>query len=291
MSEAAVGKAFRAAVALLARSADAIVEKADADPRYDVSRAAVDLSAWEAMREPLEAFLGAAAAAILEPAPTAAKARDLAKQLAGEWAQTRAANLVVAAQRETRSVIRDVVADGIRTNRTVPAIARDIRSSIGLTPRDARSIARLRTRLAAEGLTAGIIEKRAAARAQALIRRRSDTIARTEVVAAKEQGKLAAWAVQVAEGKLPPDVMRKWVGRDPCDLCMTLDGSAPVPLGQPFPSPVGPVMAPPLHPRCKCRVVLVPASSTSKSVERRFAAMKLAPLRLAPVPLRAFARS
>lgn len=192
----------------------------------------------------------------------------LADQLASEWAQTQAGALVSHVSRKTKEAIRDVVALGVRENHSIAEIAKNLRATIGLSPREARAVARMRRALIADGLNATKAEARVARRADQLVRRRAKLIAQHETATATEMGKLHEWRIMVANGDVPSSVRRKWMARDPCPLCRELAALAPVPLGQPFRTRRGETyQAPPAHLRCKCSVVLIMTGSRTRRAE------------------------
>lgn len=182
----------------------------------------------------------------------------LADQIAHEWALTQAGQLVTGVSARARRAIRDVVALGVRENHTIAEIAKNLRAVIGLTPREARSVARMRRQLIRDGLSASEAERRVGRRADVLVRRRAKLIAQHETAMAVEQGKLHEWRIMVAQGDLPGSVKRKWIARDACPLCRELARGRAVPLGEPFRTAKGDTyQSPPAHPRCKCSVVLI----------------------------------
>jgi hypothetical protein len=179
-------------------------------------------------------------------------------QLAHDYALTQAAELVARVSASVREAIRDMVAEGIRENLTVDQLARSVRDVVGLLPRDAKAIGRMRRELREMKIPSHAIEARLARRAQAMVNRRARTIARTELQFAVNEARAAEWQIAVSSGELPRDMKRKWIAKDPCRLCVSLAAHAPVALDEPFTDYTGTqVMKPPRHPNCKCSVVLV----------------------------------
>lgn len=92
---------------------------------------------------------------------------------------------------------------------------------------------------------------------------RSETIARTEALRTTNFGVQDGWRQaiedQVADEKL---VRRRWVvaaDERLCEVCSAVPGMNPkkgVKFDQPFGTPKGPVMLPPIHPNCRCTVFL-----------------------------------
>ena len=104
---------------------------------------------------------------------------------------------------------------------------------------------------------------------------RSEVIARTESMRATNVGVQDAWRQAIDAGKVTESqVRRQWVvSKDErtCSVCAPIPGMNPkrgVKFGQPFATPNGPVMLPPLHPQCRCTVYVrqwEPAQLASES--------------------------
>lgn len=79
---------------------------------------------------------------------------------------------------------------------------------------------------------------------------RAQLIARTEIMAAANEGQRQAWDQAVDSGLLPPDARRVWItAGDPCPECETLEDEEADLDGQ-YPGDGGD--GPPLHPNCRC---------------------------------------
>lgn len=258
--EAAIVRAFTREVARLKRTVGAWEH-----PDFDIVGAGASFQGDEAFAG-MTAALTAALLAKGRAAVATARAQvdALAKvsvdELMIEWAQFNAGELVSGAGRAQKEAIREVITAGIRTNQTVPQIARELRTVIGVSPRDARALRKMRDALIREGATNTVVAKRVKRRADIMVKRRAITIARTELSAAVTQGQLAEWGIAASEGRLEPTMHRKWIARDPCKVCRALARHRAVPLSQPFVDINGRALyGPPAHPRCKCSVRLVPA--------------------------------
>jgi len=254
VTQLAIRKAFANAVRRQSALVDDMVQASSA-PGFVMLRAVKSLQAamlWDDLAEPLtNAFFAGA-----YKEEQALKAVSLQRRLALEWAQNRAATLVTAMRADGMANVQDAVANAIATNATTAQLAADIKSSIGLLPRDVRMLKNLRRTLKEQGLNQKQITKLVDARKKKAINARALSIARTEMTAAREAGKLQAWLVRAAEGKIT-DVKRKWVTNDPCSRCQRLGASPAIPLNQPFRIDGIEIFAPPLHTNCKCRVRLV----------------------------------
>ena len=103
------------------------------------------------------------------------------------------------------------------------------------------------------------IDKMVAAYKRKYLRHRSETIARTEAMRTTNYGVQDAWRQAIEGGKvIETQVRRQWiVARDErlCEVCAPIpkmNGKWGVKFDQPFATPKGPVMLPPIHPNCRC---------------------------------------
>lgn len=128
---------------------------------------------------------------------------------------------------------------------------------IGLLPRQVTAVTRVRAALVAQGLAASVVQSRTARYAAAQLRYRAWMIARTESVAAVNNGQQALWQLAKRRGVLPAGTRRRWLVTDDDRLdlaiCFPLM-DAEAGLDEPF-EPGG-FMTPPAHPACRCAVGL-----------------------------------
>lgn len=178
--------------------------------------------------------------------------------LSVQWADRQAAKLVSGLDREARMVLREMMSMAVEQGLTVDMVARMIQRHrlVGLLPKQASALRKYRKRLLDEGLDPDTIARRIGRHAEAQLRSRAMTIARTELLAASNAGQQAAWEQAVAHGLLPKTVQRVWIVTMDDMLCEhtcqpLMDAVAPI--GQPFP---GGIMHPPAHPRCRCAMGL-----------------------------------
>ncbi|MEK7112048.1 MAG: Hint domain-containing protein, partial [Patescibacteria group bacterium] len=137
---------------------------------------------------------------------------DLRNPEAIRWVRERGAELVTNVSESTRSAIRALVEVAQREGRHPHQTAREIREVIGLLPRQAEAVQRFRERLASEGADDLGIERRANRYADAQLRQRSITIARTETLMASGQGQQSVWEAATAQGLLnPAETQRVWL--------------------------------------------------------------------------------
>jgi len=218
----------------------------------------------------VQAGVATAAAMPPFPDPTVSLRFDLTNPRAVQWARGHSSARVKQITNETKGIIRDAIANGFEAQVTYRVTGRTIRETLlaakprtlGLTRRQYRAVVRERARLEAEGVDADTVTRRIDRYAAKLLRQRGLTIARTETIAASAAGQDEAWHQAVDEGLLDTDMMRRnWLVTPDdrlCPICEAIPGLNPqgVGLDEPFATPDGPVQMPPVHPRCRCAVVL-----------------------------------
>jgi hypothetical protein len=236
--------------------------------------------AWDAETPALQRTLGRqlrdaqeAGAAVAERTAGLVGRFDVTNPESVRWAQTRAATLVTEVSRETRAAIRQVITRGILQGVAPIDTARALRDVIGLTTRQESalqafraSLLRLRQRpegwavetplqrLSNRGLTMDRVRELVARYADRLLGQRAWLIARTETMAALNEGQRQLWA---QAGDELDGMERTWLVTDDerlCELCAPLDGERADLEGQ---YPEGGGAGPPRHPNCRCTEGLV----------------------------------
>ena len=181
---------------------------------------------------------------------------DLVNPRAVVWVGARGAELVREVTEATRQAIRSLVEQAFTEGRDARRTAREIRDVIGLTDRQAQAVQRFLERLAEEGVEDLAASLRAVRYAQAQLRLRSQTIARTEIMTASNAGQDALWQEAKTQGLLDPATTRRvWIATEDDrleELCEALDGEERG-LEEPF---TGGVMRPPRHVNCRCSLGL-----------------------------------
>jgi Phage Mu protein F like protein len=178
---------------------------------------------------------------------------------ASAYAERRGADLVRDVDQATREAIRSIVrraqADGV----TVQRQAHMIRQVVGLTESQANAVVNFETQLIAAGVEGEALDRGVERYRHAQVRRRAETIARTETLTASHQGQLDLWGAARARSYLPDTARRRWIISDDdrlCPECLLLE-DATAPLGEPFRSPDGwEGYAPGRHPQCRCGMAL-----------------------------------
>ncbi len=172
---------------------------------------------------------------------------DVVNQEAVTWAEQHAAELVANIAVDSRAAIRVAISEAFTEGITVRDTAKLIRSSIGLTERDAAAVMKQQIKWLADGVDSAKATARAERYASQLLNARAKTIARTETMKASIEGQRQLWKQARAKGLLSADAKKVWIAYDPCPLCEAVAGEE-VPIDGEF--SVG--TDPPLHPNCRC---------------------------------------
>lgn len=202
---------------------------------------------------------------------------DTTNPMAQQWASRRSSVLVVDIADSTRRALRNILGKAFRIGWPPRVAARHIRRQIGLLDSQVQSInglldklmdpdkagkivrgAGLRVRVPKAGMTFQRINAITRRATDLLLRRRALNIARTETMAASNEGQRQLWLQAVQRGFLGPTMGREWVVTPDdrlCSQCRPLDGKV-VGLNETFKSEGVEVMGPPLHPQCRCAVTL-----------------------------------
>jgi len=191
---------------------------------------------------------------------------------AAEWVS---ANALSAANnegiRQRKRIIR-VLADGVRDGANPYEIATHLVRSIGLTSLQAQWLANRETKWRAQGMSQRKINGRLKKFKLELRTNRAEVIARTEVLRANNAATVLSSRAMQAAGMIG-ESLKEWVTIvvGPCPVCEPLDG-ARVRLDDMFLTSSGPSDFPPLHPNCRCNVVVIPADAPTVPVPMRKAA-------------------
>ncbi len=181
--------------------------------------------------------------------------------LAQRWASLHAAELVTALTDVSRAAVRQVITSAVRQGTPMPDAARMLRQIVGLNRSQASAVANLRRRLVAEGRKQSAIARVVDAHSARMVRQRALTVARYEIQAAVNQGRLATFRAAAVRGSIGADAQKEWqAGLEPCPICDLLDGVRVVGIETPFPDGAG--LMPPRHPRCRCTASIVDPGTT-----------------------------
>lgn len=238
----------------------------DPERAADAALKAVD---WPAATAPVADELAKVIAA-----PFSAAAREVGATFAPtdaiSWARRHAAERVVSITEPTRAAIREAVVTGLREGQSVDVVARRVQQSVGLHPQWAKAVANYDARAAARGVTPARRAEMTAQYREGLVARRAQNIARTELLTASAQGRLAGYE-QMAANAGGIEMEKTWItaretskqGRVVCPLCKPLNGKKVRGLATLFRSGAFAVAVPPLHASCRCSFSAVPTPALS----------------------------
>jgi hypothetical protein len=162
--------------------------------------------------------------------------------------------------------VRSILETGYEQGRPITEVAREVRDVVGLTLRHAQSLDRFRASLVEDGVDGDQLARRVANYANAQVRARGLTFARTEVMPALNQGTQTVWAEAADQGLLDAAVARKirltaeddHVDPAVCEPMPFLAENQDVPIDGQFTTGLGDkIDAPPGHPSCRCTIALV----------------------------------
>lgn len=126
---------------------------------------------------------------------------------------------------------------------------------------DAATKQQIRSRIKNGTVTSEFLDEVQSKYAHALRRRRALDIARTETIRSNNAGLQRSWITADDQGFLPKTAAREWIVT-PDERLRDTHAAVPfmnpegVPLREPFETPLGAVMYPPLEPLCRCSVGL-----------------------------------
>lgn len=236
---------------------------------FDLAMAAIPFEPFaEALKENggeilLQAIaeMGVMAANTLKDTHGLTIAFDLTNPRAQQFAATQTATMVTEVTEQTQEAVRAIIGRAFSEGLPPREAAKEIQEIVGLHSRQAKAVANFRDRLIADGVEGDLLEKRVEKYAAAQLRQRAETIARTELLSASNSGQSEAWLQAQEKGLLPLDQKRSWLVTPDdrlCDLCEPMDG-VEVGLNEPWDTPAGAVMNPPMgmHPSCRCSEALL----------------------------------
>lgn len=158
---------------------------------------------------------------------------------------------------ETRKAVRLIIENALKYGGHPYETAREIRQYIGLTVRQTKSILNYQRILDESGRSVSRVNEMVDSQIRRVIRRRAETIARTETIDAANQGQLLHWDDMISQGYLDPTTIKKRWSTTPddrlCPICSDLNGET-VDINGTF-SWGG--LRPTRHPKCRCSISLV----------------------------------
>ena len=226
----------------------------------------IALGAWRDAAKPMQSSFGRLLSrTAYESATSDAQNLGIAFRVtnpqARRWADEHAAKLVTRMTADQQRVIRDIITDGFENQLTRGVVSRRIvATGLGLNRQQARSLAHYREQLASLGTEPRLLVKRVQRYRDRLVRQRSATIARTELMRASNMGQQLLWDNAVKAGRLDPSRVRKrWILTPDdrlCPFCREMANVTAALQGDFSHPKFGQVPTPPLHPQCRCAVGL-----------------------------------
>lgn len=164
------------------------------------------------------------------------------------------------------------VQQGLDAGQSVPDLIRTIRNAVGLTVTQAASLDTYHTSLLEEGVPEAQAQGQVRLRSERALRLHAELFGATVSMDAIHTMTQTFWQEQVAAGALNPDEVRRlWVidGTTACAaICAPIPALNPhgVRLTEPFQTPIGELMGPTAHPRCRCTLALGTVASPADFV-------------------------
>jgi hypothetical protein len=178
---------------------------------------------------------------------------------AQDWIDKHGLELVEDLTAGSRAAVNATLRQALREGWDVPRMVRRIKDTAGLNERFARAVVNMDNRLRRAGKDPAKIDAAVRRYSDKLLRARAEMVARTETVAARNEGHLQSWIQMQSEGDLPSRARKVWVAapRIACEICQDLAGQAPRAFDEPFDGPDGPIQRPPSHTSCRCSLGVV----------------------------------
>jgi hypothetical protein len=254
---------------------EAAVEAAFARGRLDEVEDAIN---WKGVERPMAADFEKAGLATLQAAgkageeflPATVTGRfDATNPLAVKWAKEKSANLVREVSDSTVDALRTHMVTAFEEGQHPRVAARSIMETIGLTRRQESYAANFFAKQIDLGVSPEVARKQTSKYRKKLLKRRATLIARTESIAASNQGQQQLWRQMAYAGGLSPtNTKREWIvtpdDRLDARVCLPMAGQQ-VGLEEPFTTGTGStVMTPPAHPGCRCAIALAQVSKPAE---------------------------
>ena len=233
----------------------------------DVVRSAWTRLATEAQQQtlvPLLADLVGKAGLAMVPSTTAALGVGVAFNVAAPEvlliAEQYAGTQILGIGETTLQAVRQALRLSFAEGRGLAQLRADLRSVVGVTPRQAATLERLRQRLTQEGVPVAGVRARVAEASARAVRQRVENIARSESITSASMGQQLLWEAADAQGVWDHDRIRRyWIVSPDDRLCVRcravpLRNPNGVGLREPFDTASGPALHPALHPSCRCAI-------------------------------------
>ena len=235
----------------------------------DVVRSAWTRLATEAQQQallPILTDLVGKAGAAMAPSTSATLGVSVAFNVAAPEvlavAEQYAGTQILGIGETTLQAVRQSLRLSFAEGRGLAQLRADLRSVIGVTPRQAATLERLRQRLTTDGMSVAGVRARVAEASARAIRQRVEAIARMETIWAANAGQNELWLQAEKDGVLDPRRLERSFIVTPddrtCPVCRPMQGQRRG-LREPFVSPYNGATAlfPPMHVMCRCAVKLI----------------------------------
>jgi len=183
---------------------------------------------------------------------------------AAAWAAKNAGQMIQNITEDQLNFVQELVRQsqlGEYTPDSAARTLRDMENGVGLTVQQSQWVQNFESRRVTDLMNQGLGYVDAVSRAQGatasyadrIYRYRTETIARTEILRASNEGRNQAWKQGLDEGFINPSQEKEWstnLDDRTCEECAPLDGER---VGVTDDFPWG---DPPIHPNCRCTVLL-----------------------------------
>jgi len=199
---------------------------------------------------------------------------DATRPEAALWASKEAGTLIREVVQDQITVVRDLVARASMGEFTGIQVGRQLRDHIGLTSTQAGWVTNYRERTFSQQIAQGRSFADATAATDRLTNRyaarihryRTEMIARTEILRASHEGRREAWEQGLEQGFISQYDRKYWSANDDDRLCEECAGYASLydESGAIFVNESFEAGEPPVHPMCRCDIVLLPTATAGR---------------------------
>ena len=191
--------------------------------------------------------------------PTVAITFDAASPFVLDFVHNHSATLIRDIGLETRQAIRAMLMRNMESGKSWRSLVPEIRETIGVTVRQADALVTQRGVLEAQGMNEAVIDRLIAQKTRAYKQLRARTIARDQSMLSANAGQFLHIQALVTQGVMDPTQYRRHLVLTPDErtcttVCVPTRRNHPNGVGllEPFQTPQGPKMYPPLHVICRC---------------------------------------
>lgn len=219
------------------------------------------------------------------------------------WIGQHGAELVREIDRNTREGLRAILVEMFAREKPIGTAAKEIRTILGLTRRQAEAVQNFRrgleasmrgerslrqvrdqyrlsrdVRFPAEGLTPATVDRLTEDYAARWRAHRAQVVAEHEAMAALSEGRRQGWLQAVREGALDPDKdVQVWLttpDERACPVCIPMHNQRTLLTGRFTTGEGTEILAPPAHVACRCDVVIalngrLPVTEARRRTDRR----------------------